>query len=91
MSTSSITVEWERIPSNQESPIRGYTIMYKNWQSSETKYLQVGSFKSKATLINLEEGTKYIIQVAGRINGGVGAYSAPLIVETKQQCKSKII
>ena len=93
MSASSITVQWDRIPWNLNNRISGYNVMYLMWQSQEVKYLQVGIFLRKATLTNLEEGTRYIIQVAGRTDEGVGTYSQPLEVQTKQgtQRKSKTI
>ena len=86
MSASSITVKWDRIHWNLN--IRGYTIMYQMW-SQESKFLQVGRFQREATLTNLEEDTKYIIQVAGRTDEGVGPYSQPLEAKTKQGTQRK--
>lgn len=57
--------------------------------SQESKVLQTGRFERQATLTNLEEGTKYRIQVAGRTDEGVGPYSQPLEAKTKQGTQRK--
>lgn len=92
VSLTSITVKWGRIDFTQRNGlIRGYDVKYQKFGSQgDVKHLEVSRNTFRATLNELTEGTKYIIQVAGFTKDGVGVYSFPLEVETKQ-CKFKTL
>ena len=96
---TSITVRWDIIPwPERNGAIQGYAVKYQKSGSQSDDFavsliptfFQDSWYKRKATLKNLEVGTKYLIQVAGYTQDGIGIYSSALEVETNQ-CKFQIL
>ena len=88
-SSTSILVEWDEVPANQQNGIiTGYTITYESQTENQNGDVQVnGSQVRETDLTNLKEYVNYNITVFASTVKGNGPASDPIVVITDQDSK----
>ena len=88
-SSTSILVEWDEVPANQQNGIiTGYTVTYHSQTENDSGNVQVnGSQVRETDLKNLKEYVNYNITVFASTVKGDGPASDPIVVITDQDSK----